>query len=77
MSATGISNKEPTRIGKMKSFGLHHVWQVALLLPIGWDDLRTVVGAAEFGRVIRTEVLDSALFAVESTRENGRVAFAC
>lgn len=40
MPATGISNKETKGIGKLKSFGLQYLWQVALLLPTGWDDLR-------------------------------------
>ena len=44
MSRTSPSITAPKKatLGRLKSFGLDHVWQVPFLLPKGYDDLRIV-----------------------------------
>lgn len=34
---------KPDSLGRLKSFGLTHTWQVALLLPHSWDDMTKLV----------------------------------
>ena len=46
------SKRKPDPLGRLKSFGLKEPWQVALLLPTGWDDLTCPI--EDFGRPART-----------------------
>lgn len=37
------TEKQPDKLGRLKSLGLSELWQVALLLPSRWDDMTSIV----------------------------------
>jgi len=44
---TVSTSVQPDSLGRLKAFGLKEPWQVALLLPTGWDDLTQTVDSFE------------------------------